>query len=313
MLYPTYPSGRLCQSSAHAGLAAMQRPSGAKICLAMGDCSNAARKRSSLVRSSASTRRRSASSSRADWYSRALSTAVAARRASSIACARSPSVYTRPDSAEMRLITPSVRPRATSGTPMYDRRPSSRRISRCSASLAAPRSISSVISATSSGRPVRTICAVPCAGAMSVGYRSATSSAERTFAGSTCDTASRFNDPSSPSRSTAHQSAIRGTTSSATAASVVRYSSEEASTSLALDRNAANCSARLRSVTSSKTATAATRPPRESRIGAALARSVARTPSSRSKVISSAVTTSPDRSARVSGHSVAVYAVPSPR
>ena len=52
-----------------------------------------------------------AQGSSASWYRRALSTAVAARRARSSAGRRSAWLYCRPDSAVTNVIAPSVRSR----------------------------------------------------------------------------------------------------------------------------------------------------------------------------------------------------------
>ena len=70
-------------------------------------------------------------------------------------------MYVRPDSAVANVRTPSGLPETTSGTQMYDRRPSERIRRRCRSSFAPRTSMSSVISATISGLPVRRTAKAP--------------------------------------------------------------------------------------------------------------------------------------------------------
>ncbi len=68
---------------------------------------------------------RSSRARRDSRYSRALSIARADRRASSSANDKSCSLNRRPDSAATRVIAPSVRPLASSGTIIAERMPTS--------------------------------------------------------------------------------------------------------------------------------------------------------------------------------------------
>ena len=70
-------------------------------------------------------------------------------------------MYVRPDSAVANVRTPSGLPETTSGTQMYDFRPSDRIRRRWRSSLAPCTSMSSVISATISGLPVRRTAKAP--------------------------------------------------------------------------------------------------------------------------------------------------------
>src|SRR5436190_383280 len=134
----------------------------------------------------------------------------------------------------MNVIAPSTRSRATSGTHIEERSPSSRNSSSSSGvSVVASTSSSSVISEKSSGLRVRITLGTPYGASGSGGYFSASSSASRTFSGSTCAIARRLSDPSGSSMSIAHQSANWDTARAATFASVRSYSSDEASCSLA--------------------------------------------------------------------------------
>ena len=105
-------------------------------------------------------------------YSLALSMASAARRASSSARARSSRVYWRLDSAVRNAITPSVRPRATSGTMINEVEPSIRATLSSSLCSPNPRIHSSEISGTSNDWPVRSTVAVGSEAMALNGYRS---------------------------------------------------------------------------------------------------------------------------------------------
>ena len=112
-------------------------------------------------------------------------------------------------------MPPITRPRTNRGTTSALRRFSSRATLRCSSSRALATSISSEISRTSSGRPVRTTRHTPASMVGSGGHRSCRRWASSTFSGSTCATARRCILPSRTT-SMAHQSANVGTASRAT-------------------------------------------------------------------------------------------------
>ncbi len=128
-------------------------------------------------------------------------------------------MYVRPDSAQTNVIAPSVLPRADSGTISADRSRSSRtRFATLGSSIASI--ISSVISGTTSVRPVLITCPIPVGDERSGGRSRRSSCAIATFSGSTCATATDRIEPSDSRISTDAQSASRGTTRSATAARV---------------------------------------------------------------------------------------------
>ena len=107
-----------------------------------------------VCRAACSAASRAARSAR---YRRALSIASAMRRAIERATARSASRKRRSDSAVvMKVMTPSVRARATMGTCMSDRTPTARQAAAISgAATAREAKYSSGTSAVSSGCPVR--------------------------------------------------------------------------------------------------------------------------------------------------------------
>ena len=160
-------------------------------------------------------------------------------RPSSSAMARSSRVKLRLDSAEASTSAPSVLPCAAIGTIIAERGAIARSISRWSRSLKAASSISSVMPEYSSERPVRMTWVTPRPSCRPNGNRRRYSRASSTFSAFLCTTSSnRSGNPSLSAISTPHQSAIVGTASWATAASVASYSRDEASSALASERKA---------------------------------------------------------------------------
>src|SRR3989440_474524 len=137
--------------------------------------------------------------------------AIAQRRPISRTSRTSCCSKSRPDWAVISARPPSTCPPGVrSGTMIIERRPSDLTVSRYSSSLIAGSMTPVGSCSTNSGSPVRITFPKPNGSSSCAGQRRASSYASSVLDASVCAAATRLMRPSSPRRSMAHQSAMRG-------------------------------------------------------------------------------------------------------